>query len=182
MRECWKPIEGYGGMYEVSNYGRVRSNDRTRLEMNAYGKMSPRTDKGRELALGDNGNGYKYVSIRQGGKRKNHYVHRLVAEAFCHKEPGATVINHKDRNRANNRADNLEWCTQRENVSYSAEHMRHPKRNCRKTNTGEKYISIISRHGNMRYRVYIKRLNVCRTFFTLKEAVSYRDEVMSGDV
>lgn len=128
----------------------------------------------------DNGKGYLIVSLRKQGKRKNHYVHRLVAMAFVENPDSKKYINHIDFNKHNNNASNLEWCTQKENTNHSAIHMRHPKANCKPTNTGEKYISKISSHGNTRYRVNLRRFGVDRTFKTLEEAVYFRNCVEWG--
>lgn len=178
--EKWRSIVGYEGEYEVSNQGRVRSLERTHLVKDRYGGMSSRTDKGKEIVPHDNGNGYLYVTLRKNGKRENRYVHRLVAEAFCEKEGRGNCINHKDLNKKNNCADNLEWCTQRENVNYSVDLMRKPKRKCRPSKTGEKYIHYDTRRGNPRYRLVIKQLKVDKKFITLEEAKEYRKKVMQG--
>lgn len=177
--EVWKAIEGYEGTYEVSSHGHIRSTTRTRMVKNRYGGHNERTDVGQEITPVDNGNGYLYVTLRKNGKRKNFYVHRLVAAAFCENEGRGDVINHKDLNKKNNHADNLEWCTQRENVLFSANSMRKPKGTCRETNTGEKYIRLYQQKGRSPvYRVSIRRLNICKQFKTLPEAVEYREEVM----
>lgn len=182
-REIWVAIDGYNGAYEVSNFGHIRSRCRKRLVKNRYGNTSYRTDRGKDIAPVDNGNGYLYVTLNANGKRKNHYIHRLVADAFCEKKQPDAVVNHKDRNRKNNHADNLEWCTQRENVLHSAPLMRRPKSKCKRTNTGEKYISFYLLDGKCpRYRLNIRQQNVYKVFFSLEQAVAYRNEVMSGDV
>lgn len=180
MEELWKDIPGYEGIYQVSNMGRVRSLDRRRLVNNCYGRQSYRSDKGREIAQTDNGHGYLIVSLRK-DHRKNHYVHRLVAEAFC-KRPGDSVkvVNHKDYNTKNNRADNLECVTQAENINYSRDRMCRPHKS-RPTNTGEKYIYRIKNVGEDSFRVHVRRKGLTaaeRIFPTLQEAVAYRDEVM----
>lgn len=64
-------------------------------------------------------NGYPRVSLCRDGKVKNIHVHRLVASLFCEKPEGSTVVNHKDLNRENNKAENLEWCTQSKNVLHA---------------------------------------------------------------
>ena len=141
-KEIWRPVPDYEAVYEVSNFGRVRSLTRTRMVNNSHGGVSPRTDRGRLLALGDNGNGYVFVQFRSNGKRRNYYVHRLVAEVFIGKpENGEFVVDHLDHNRRNNYAGNLEWVTQKENIQRSRELMRHPKKRCMVSSTGEKYIS-----------------------------------------
>lgn len=180
MDEIWKDIPGYEGIYQVSNMGRVRSIDRRRLVKNCYGRMSYRTDKGREIAQTDNGNGYLIVSLRK-DVRKNHYVHRLVADAFCVRtDNAANVVNHKDYDKANNHADNLEFVTVKENIVYSRDRMCRPHKS-KPTKTGEKYIGLMKNKGADSYRVQVRRK--CATvaekiFPTLQEAVAYRDEVM----
>ena len=121
------------------------------------------------------------VSLRKDGKRKNHYIHRLVAEAFIENPDNKPNVNHRDYNTKNNYVGNLEWCTQKENASHSAEHMKKPKSVCRITNTGEKYISQRTEHGKfIRYRVTIRPLGVDKWFKTLDDAIQYRNEVMQS--
>ena len=75
----------------------------------------------------DNGNGYKLIGLRKPKhKKKNFYVHRLVAEAFIPNPQNYTYINHKDYDRGNNNVDNLEWCTQSYNNKYSGINHHHP--------------------------------------------------------
>lgn len=175
--EQWKAVVGYEGSYEVSDMGRVRSLDRTRLLKNSHGSRSYRTDKGKYLSLINHGNGYLYVGLQDNGHKENRYVHRLVAEAFCDNPRGVSVINHKNFDKSDNRACNLEWVTQKENVVYSSERMRHPKSKCRPTNTGEKYIMARGRSNKVYYRVKLPKLPE-KIFETLEEAVAYKEEVM----
>lgn len=171
--ETWKDIKGYEGLYQVSNLGNIRSLDK---KINDYRGANVRLIKGKLLTPFDNGNGYLVIGLIHNGARKNFYMHRLVATYFVPNPDGKPVINHKDRNKYNNKAENLEWVTQRENVLYSAERMRHPKSVVR-TNTGEKYITC--RSSNKRYRVNIKRKEYGE-FKTLAEAIAKRDEVLKG--
>ena len=94
-RETWRVSKEFP-MYEVSDLGRIRHID---------GK--PR--KTRECA------GYVYVCVRKDGKTRNVRLHRLVASAFVPNPENKPHINHKDGNKANNCAHNLEWCTPSEN-------------------------------------------------------------------
>ena len=104
--EKWRPIAEYEGLYEVSNYGRVRSLKRATTN----GKvLHPVADK----------DGYLKLSLSANGKAKRYFVHRLVAEAFLPKEAGKNVINHKDEVKSNNHVSNLEWCTISYNNSYN---------------------------------------------------------------
>lgn len=112
-KEIWKPIKRYEGLYEVSNYGRVRSLD----AFLPFGKYV-RKRCGRIMRIQNSSNGYKQVHLSKDGESKIYRVHRLVAEAFIDNPNGYPEVNHKDENRANNQADNLEWCTHQYNNSY----------------------------------------------------------------
>ena len=182
LEEEWRDILGYEGLYQVSNLGNVRSLDRIITQNNTqWGKSMERRIKGQLLTPTDNGNGYKIVGLRREYNglyvKKNHYVHRLVAEAFLGCVGQDKVINHIDYDTSNNKASNLEITTQAKNIKYSAKHMRKPKTKCKKTNTGEKYIH---RQKNGMYRVCIKSLEICKTFESLNCAITYRNEVL-GD-
>lgn len=172
--ENWQDIPGYEGYYQVSDLGRVRSITRERPVKSRYGEII-RRDQGKIIRGTSNGNGYLAVHLRKDGARERKYIHRLVAEAFVPKPYGKDTINHKDHNRGNNNMANLEWCTQGDNVRYSAHLMRHEKTRCKESNTGYKYISKMK---NDQYRVYIDRLKVCKSFKYLCDAITFRDEVM----
>lgn len=121
--EIWKDIEGYEGRYQVSNLGRVRSLDRW-IEM-----PHPRNPKftlqffhkGKIISQHVHNNGYMHVMLHTEKKRKSHtkLVHRLVAKAFIPGYQEGLDVNHKDCNRLNNNASNLEWMTRRENLMYA---------------------------------------------------------------
>lgn len=115
MKEVWKPVAGHEDHYEVSNLGNVRSlSGVVKRGCGYYFK------NGRVLKQLANNHGYMYVYLRFGVCKKS-YVHRLVAEAFFpNRDPNAnTVVNHIDFNPKNNRADNLEWTTDKGNVQHS---------------------------------------------------------------
>lgn len=174
MTEVWKQSSECEYI-EVSNLGGVRSVSRTHLVNNRHGGQSYRTDKSKQLSVTDNGNGYKIVSTTDNGKRKNFYVHRLVAKEFVDGYAEGLVVDHINHNRGDNRAENLAWVSQKENVARSVEMMKKPRK-CVKTNTGEKYISL-HMHGKHKglYRVHSGRF-----FESLEEAVAYRNEVMTN--
>ena len=106
MKEQWKPIEGTNGMYEVSNTGKVRS-------MN-YGNRGIV----KELKPWDNG-GYDRVNLSIDKKKVNFLLHRLVAESFLPNPECKPEVNHKDGDKHNNRASNLEWSTRKENLYHA---------------------------------------------------------------
>lgn len=171
--EIWKDVQGYEGLYQISNLGNVRSLPRA-VNQGKHGNT--RAVGGYLLKPTDNGNGYLLVFLRKDGKRKNHYVHRLVAEHFV-ENGGFKYVNHKDFDTHNNCVDNLEWCTQQQNILYSAERMRKPHKQWKKAATGEKYIYF--RDG--RYRLSIRNV-VDRTFATLEEAVIARGVILNGEI
>lgn len=114
MEEIWKDIEGYEGLYQVSNTGKVRS-----LHWN-------RSSYAKELTQYDQ-NGYKLVTIRRNKRGKNFLVHRLVAKAFIENPNGYDEVNHIDGNKSNNCVMNLEWLSRKNNVSHAiANRLRKP--------------------------------------------------------
>lgn len=117
--EKWCPVYGYEGLYEVSNFGNVRSVDRRVCDKNAK-RILTRKVKGRVLKPSSNKSkqGYLFVFLCKNGTPKRFYLHRLVARAFIPNPLNLPYINHKDENPQNNSADNLEWCTQVYNINY----------------------------------------------------------------
>jgi hypothetical protein len=101
----WRDVEGYHGLYQVSNHGSVRR-------------------RGKIIATSMANSGYLFVSLYKNDVRKNMYVHRIVAMAFIDNKESFKYINHKDNSKLNNNADNLEWCTQAHNLWHSANHGR----------------------------------------------------------
>lgn len=117
--EEWRPVVGYEGLYEVSNLGRVRSLDITRIQLSRKGNPFKRRICGHILKAGYNSvTGYLYVNL---WNRIGHTyrVHRLVAMAFIPNPYNLSDVNHKDENKLNNRVDNLEWCTKQYNLTYN---------------------------------------------------------------
>lgn len=108
--EQWKDICGYEGVYQVSNLGHVRSLDR----VNCYGRRV--CGRLRRPCL--NRNGYLYVNLRKGGKTRNMLIHRLVADAFIENHNNLSTVNHKNEDKQDNRADNLEWMSLTDNLRY----------------------------------------------------------------
>lgn len=104
--EIWKDIKDYEGLYQVSNTGKVKSLDRIVKDTT---RERVQHLKGKVLKETDNGTGYKLVFLNKGRKRKNKYVHRLVAEAFLPNPEQLKEVNHKNLNKADNSINNLEW-------------------------------------------------------------------------
>ena len=118
--EIWKDIEGYEGTYQVSNLGRVRSLDRYITQPHPRNGVPTKYFKrGTVIICHVLRNGYVGAVLKVGGVKKNFMVHRLVAKAFVPGYFEGADVNHKDCNRQNNRADNLEWMTRRDNLKYN---------------------------------------------------------------
>lgn len=111
QKEIWKDLIGYEGYYMVSNYGRIRSLERT---------VKNRTNKVADkiLKLSDR-NGYKYIQLCKNNEKPFHPVHRIVANNFIPNTHNKPHVNHIDGNPSNNNVSNLEWCTPSENELHS---------------------------------------------------------------
>ena len=105
--EIWRDIIGYENLYQVSNWGRVRS-----------------LKSGKILRPAKNSKGYLRVGLYKDGKRKNYKVHRLVAEAFLKPVAGKDFVNHLNEIKTDNHYLNLEYCTAKENNNYGTRNER----------------------------------------------------------
>jgi phage portal protein BeeE len=113
----WKPIAGHEGCYEVSDDGRVRSLDRV-----VKFKNSTAFKHGREIVGSFTHNGYRQVILARDGKNITRRVHHLVLETFVGSGPDGYVARHANGVRDDNRAENLNWATQQENLADRADH------------------------------------------------------------
>ncbi|MDO7487016.1 NUMOD4 domain-containing protein [Peribacillus frigoritolerans] len=107
MKEQWKAIKCYEGLYEISNHGRVRSLDRV-IEMK-NGVQRP--TKGQMLKPTKDQHGYLKVHLSMEDTKKMFRVHQLVALHFIDNPNGYTFVNRLNKDLTNNRADNLYWET-----------------------------------------------------------------------
>ena len=126
MEEIWKAIEGYEGKYEVSNLGRVRSLDRYQQRTDhRSGKQYETFKKGSMITQHQGNNGYMRAKIfDKDGQSKMVLVHRLVAQAFIPNIDNLPEVNHKNEDKTDNRAENLEWCTVGYNNDYGTRQQR----------------------------------------------------------
>lgn len=126
MTEVWKDIEGYEGIYQVSNFGNVRSLDR--IVQYIDGRIA--RFKGITRKPVKNQDGYLAVVLAKNrNEAKTVRIHRLVAAAFVPNSDDLPEINHKDEDKENNRADNLEWCDRLYNCRYGTRGERISKSN-----------------------------------------------------
>ena len=110
--EIWKDVIGYKGFYQVSNLGRIRSLDRTVERGCSYLPI-----KGKVLTGHINGDGYHFIGLCKNNIRKFLAIHRIVAQAFIKNKYDKPCIDHIDGNRLNNNVENLQWCTNKENMN-----------------------------------------------------------------
>lgn len=99
-KEVWKPVVGYEGLYEVSSFGRIKSN-------------KVKTKK--IMSLQNNWIWYLFVWLSLNNKETKKTIHRLVAQAFIPNPENKKTVNHINWITSDNRIENLEWCTYSEN-------------------------------------------------------------------
>lgn len=156
MKEEWKDIKNYEGLYKISSFGCVLSLTTNKILSSAASKK-----------------GYETVNLSKNGKEKTHSVHKLVASHFIDNPESKKYVNHIDYNKLNNRVDNLEWVSAKENSQWSLENNR--KGQLKSSKAENHYIN----KRNNSYRFQFNRNNkivILKTFHTLEEAIKFRNE------
>lgn len=139
MEEIWRPVAGYEGLYEVSNYGNVRGIDRN-VSRGCKGVV---LFKGKTLEKRKSKDGHlRVVLYNLNHEAKTCFVHCLVANAFIPNPDHLPFVNHKDERPENNFVNNLEWCTHLYNCNYGS-------RNSRISSALSKPIKMLSINGEV---------------------------------
>ncbi|UUW40520.1 homing endonuclease [Enterococcus phage vB_Efm_LG62] len=112
MKELWKDIKGYEGLYQVSNLGRVKRLKGKYISTERILKPTKHTT------------GYLRVKLCKNNVRFNKKIHRLVAEAFIPNPENKPQVNHIDEDKTNNIISNLEWMTAKENINHGTHNER----------------------------------------------------------
>lgn len=124
IKEEWKDIKGYEGLYQISNLGRVKSLERIiKYKDGRKYKVKEKIKENNKIK-----HGYCIVSLYKNCHRKSYRINRLVAEAFIPNPNNYPIVNHKDENPSNNNYKNLEWCTQKYNCNYGTSNERVSKK------------------------------------------------------
>ena len=105
INEIWSDIVGYEQLYQISNFGTVKSLSNNKIKKEKILKQVKTT------------NGYLFVNLCKNGKRKFYQIHRLVAQAFLPNPENKPCIDHINTNKTDNRVCNLRWVTAKENMN-----------------------------------------------------------------
>lgn len=166
MEEIWKDIVGYEGLYQVSSLGRIKSKDRKVYQKNRWNDdIIKFVYKGKIINTKTKGNNYVQVHLTKNKKQKRYLVHRLVAEAFIPNTQGKSQVNHINCIKYDNRVENLEWNTPRENTQHAIRNNR-KKQNTIKINQYDlngKFIKQWESMTEVEKKLNIKRAatNIC---------------------
>lgn len=164
--EVWKDIPGYEGYYQASSLGRVK-----RIKGKVFRKATYRNRatyilrQEKLLSIKCNNKGYPCTVLTRDGKERKVQVHRVVAFAFIPQIKGKPRINHKNGVKIDNRIENLEWCSDKENRDHAVKNGWldiKGERNGQAVLTEEKVLAIRSEYkkGGITYRKIMNKYNV----------------------
>lgn len=166
MKEIWKDIKEYEGIYQVSNQGRIKSLERI-VANNKKGKIYYRKVKECILTPSPLSDGYLVVSLHKDLKMKNFKIHRLVALSFLENPNGYLQVDHINTIKSDNRVENLRWCTSKQNHNNGLTLINHKRATLDKIQRFKgKYIERLSKP----VRQYDLNLNLIREFSSISEA------------
>jgi hypothetical protein len=160
----YTPIKNYEDRYAINENSEIIS----------FNRFSSNV---RKIKPTDNGYGYLIVGFCKNNKRKNHYVHELMASTFISERPLGYVVNHKDIDKKNNNISNLEWVSVKDNIYHSKHKMKRQKSHHKISITGYKYIG----YRKNLYRVIIRicDLHYDKSFKDIDTAIAFRNEVLN---
>ena len=135
IEEIFKDIEGYEGLYKISNQGRV-------LSLGNGNSYNSNNSKERILKPAKDKDGYLRVSLFKQGKRKLYLIHRLVAQAFLSNLDNLEQVNHKNEIKTDNRVENLEFCDALYNNNFGSHNQRVAESNKNHPNKSKKVLCV----------------------------------------
>lgn len=157
QNEIWKDVKGFEGVYQVSSAGNVKRVARTTKASN--GRLLHLKEK--VLKPAKLNSGYLFVQLHDSsGKQHLKTVHRLVAQAFVCNPSNFKLVNHKDENKLNNAANNLEWCDNAYNMTYNGVNKRIS--NKLKGKAAQNAVAVIDESTGVVYSSKQECANACR--------------------
>jgi hypothetical protein len=161
VTEKWKSVPNFENEFEISNYGRLKSIQRQIIRSN--GRKQTFNERLRKFArLKANGGFYYIVNLTNQKHKQMFQIHRLVAMVFVPNPKKLPQVNHKNRIKTYNIFFNLEWVSDRENISHSID----------KTKTSSKYTGVCWIQRLKKWRAYIYSKNKCTELGYFKNELS----------
>lgn len=175
LQEQWVDIQGFIGYYQVSNKGNIRSVDR----IIDHPKSIKNKIKSKQKNFNYQSNNYKQINLFKNGICKGILLHRIVANAFIPNPDNKPQVNHINGIKTDNRVENLEWVTSKENINHSIKTgLRKKKSGTYNSLSYNNIIEIQSLFGKMLQKEIAKKFNVCEaTISKIRKRTSKADQV-----